>query len=205
VTIRPYALAALLTGLLATEARAANEDPTAVVNTLHETLLGVMKEADALGYSGRYDRIAPALEQSFDFDFMARFVLGQGWQELDAAQQQSWIDAFKRITIATYAGRFSGYTGEQFNTLGQETAAQDTVFVKTVVDRPDADDVELTYRLRKTQNGWRIIDIYQKGTVSELALRRSEYSSVLKREGFDKLLEVVNAKIAAYAAGKTES
>jgi phospholipid transport system substrate-binding protein len=184
--------------------RAADDGPEVVVERLHETLLGVMKEATVLGYQGRYSRIAPALQASFDFEFMARFVLGSGWKGLSESQQTAWTDAFVRITTATYASRFKGYGGEQFKTLGQDPAAQDTVFVRTVVDRPDADDVELTYRVRKTDQGWRIIDIYQKGTVSELALRRSEFSGVLKREGFDKLLEVVNAKIADYADGKDE-
>lgn len=174
---------------------------TQTVETLHTALLGVMKDADALGYQGRYDRLAPVLKAHFDFPFMARFVLGPGWQTLAPPDQQRWLETFERITIATYAWRFKGYTGESFKTLGQEPAGQDTLFVRTVVDRTDAEDVELTYRLRKTDAGWRIIDIYQKGTISELALRRSEYSAVLKRDGFERLLETVNAKLAAYAAG----
>jgi hypothetical protein len=35
--------------------------------------------------------------------------------------------------------------------------------------------------------------------VSELALRRSEYSSLIKREGFDSLLVALNEKIADLA------
>lgn len=192
--------------LLCAPARGAEtaDEATQVVTGLHDTLLGVMKEATALGYQGRYDRIAPALTQAFDFESMARFVLGQQWKDLSPQDQARWLEAFERITVATYAGRFTGYTGEQFRTLGQDPAAQDTVFVRTVVDRPEVDDVELTYRLRKTDPGWKVIDVYQKGTVSELALRRSEYSSVLKRDGFEKLLEVVNAKIADTAAGRVE-
>lgn len=199
-TVRLGGLVVLLLGL-ALPLRADEPAATQTVETLHAALLGVMKEAGTLGYQGRYDRLAPVLETHFDFPFMARFVLGPGWPALGPADQQRWIEAFSRITTATYAWRFKGYTGESFKTLGQEPAAQDTLFVRTVVDRTDADDVELTYRLRKTDAGWRIIDIYQKGTVSELALRRSEYSAVLKRDGFETLLATVNAKLAGYAAG----
>jgi phospholipid transport system substrate-binding protein len=198
------AAAALALLVLAAPLWAEDDAATQVVNGLHDTLLDVMKNATSLGYQGRYDRIAPVLQRDFDFDFMARFVLGPGWTSLTADEQQQWADAFRRITTATYAARFKGYSGESFKTLGQEPATQDTVFVRTVINRTDADNVELTYRLRKTPDGWRIIDIYQKGTVSELALRRSEYSSVLKRDGFAKLLATVNAKIADYAAGKIQ-
>ena len=46
---------------------------------------------------------------------------------------------------------------------------------------------------------WKIIDIYLNGTVSELALRRSEYSSMIKREGFDSLIVALNDKITDLA------
>ena len=192
----------LLSLLLGTAVWAADDGAKATVETLHETLIGVMKDAKSLGYQGRYDRIKPAVETAYDLDFMAKFVLGPDGKDLSAADQSRWRDAFERITVATYAGRFTGWGGEEFKTLGEEPAAQDTVFVKTVLDRPDAEDVQLTYRLRKDGDGWKIVDVYNKGTVSELALRRSDYSSVLKREGFDKLVETVDAKVADYASGK---
>ena len=192
----------LLSLLLGTAVWAADDGAKATVETLHGTLIGVMKDAKSLGYQGRYDRIKPAVETAYDLDFMAKFVLGPDGKDLSAADQSRWRDAFERITVATYAGRFTGWGGEEFKTLGEEPAAQDTVFVKTVLDRPDAEDVQLTYRLRKDGDGWKIVDVYNKGTVSELALRRSDYSSVLKREGFDKLVETVDAKVADYASGK---
>jgi phospholipid transport system substrate-binding protein len=197
------ATALLLGLLLGSPLWAADEGAKAPVENLHATLIGVMKDATQLGYQGRYARIAPAVEAAFDLDFMAKFVLGPDGKDLSPADQARWRDAFERITVATYAGRFTGFGGEQFQTLGEEPAAQDTVFVKTVLDRPEpAEDVQLTYRVRKTDTGWKIVDVYNKGTVSELALRRSDYSSVLKREGFDKLLQTVDAKIADYASGK---
>jgi len=181
-------------------------EETAVTFTaaLNESLLAVMKDAEQLGYQGRYDRLAPLLDKSFDFPFMARFALGRAWKELDEEQQKKWLGKFIEVTTATYAGRFKADSGGHFETLGEEPAAQDTIFVKTKLVIPDNDDVELTYRVRKTAEGWRVIDVYLNGTVSELALRRSDYSAVLRREGFDKLLEVVDQKIAELAAGKVE-
>ncbi len=172
------------------------------VEDLHATLIGVMKDAASLGYAGRYARLQPAIERHYDLDFMARFVLGPAWKDLSAADQQRWRAAFEEMTVATYAGRFTGYGGEQFRTLGEEPGSEDSVFVRTVLDRPDADDVQLTYRLRRIGDRWQIVDVYQKGTVSELALRRSEYTTVLKRDGFASLLDSVTEKAAAYAAAK---
>jgi hypothetical protein len=45
------------------------------------------------------------------------------------------------------------------------------------------------------------MDVYMNGTVSELALRRSEYSALLKREGFASLMKAIDDKIAALRSG----
>jgi phospholipid transport system substrate-binding protein len=50
------------------------------------------------------------------------------------------------------------------------------------------------YRLHQRDGAWRIVDVYLNGTVSELALRRSEYSSVVKRDGFDALVRSIEEK-----------
>jgi phospholipid transport system substrate-binding protein len=55
--------------------------------------------------------------------------------------------------------------------------------------------------MHKTPSGWKIIDVYLDGTVSELALRRSEFSGIVKRENFDALIAALDAKIAKLAAG----
>jgi len=46
-----------------------------------------------------------------------------------------------------------------------------------------------------------IVDVYLDGTVSELALRRSEFVSIVKRQNLDALLVALDAKIAKLAAG----
>jgi phospholipid transport system substrate-binding protein len=198
--------AAAAMAMTVVSAAPARGDETAASFTagLNESLLAVMKDAEQLGYQGRYERLAPLLAKSFDFPFMARFALGRSWKDLDQEAQKKWLEKFTEVTTATYAGRFRADSGGQFEMLGEEPAAQDTIFVKTKLVIPDDDDVELTYRVRQTSDGWRVVDVYLNGTVSELALRRSDYSAVLRREGFDKLLEVVDQKIAELAAGKVE-
>ena len=91
------------------------------------------------------------------------------------------------MTVSNYAGRFVGEPGPSFETLGEEEGARGTRMVRTKLVQPSDEDVELNYRLRETDEGWRVIDCYMNGTVSEVALRRSEYGSVLRRDGFDAL------------------
>lgn len=178
---------------------------TAGIEKLHETLLGVMKEASALGFTGRLERIRPVLLDLYDFPFMAEKSVGLGWRDLDDAERTRLVDAFSRLAIATYAARFDRWDGARFETLGVQPASAGTVLVKTRIVRGNGEAVALDYRMRADAGQWRIIDVFMNGTVSELALRRSEYSGVLKRSGFDALLQAIEQKIAAQERGAQEA
>jgi phospholipid transport system substrate-binding protein len=178
------------------------ETPVAVVEKLHSQLLDVMKRADELGFDGRLALLRPVLSETFDLAFVGEKVVGNHWNKLSEDEQKRWIEKFSHLMAANYAGRFSGYNGESFRTLGEEAAARDTRVVLTKILVPSDEDVQLNYRLIGTASGWRIIDVYLNGTVSELALRRSEYSATLKRDGFDKLTAAVDDKIAELSKKK---
>lgn len=180
-------------------AASADGAPISVVNRFHEVILGVMRQAKELGYEGRLARLAPAINDTFDLEYMATKVIGRNWNTLRAAEQDEWLATFAQLTRATYAGRFNRHSGERFETLGQESGAHETVIVRTTVVGGE-EDINLTYRLHDTAAGWKVIDVYFKGTVSEIALRRSEYSSVLKRDGFEALVATLNRKIEDLAA-----
>jgi phospholipid transport system substrate-binding protein len=175
---------------------AANEGTaSAAVESLHDILTGAMKEADTLGFQGRFALIAPAVNTYFDQEFMAAKSIGRHWKKLTTDEQARWLVSFSNLTVANYAGRFKGYSGEHFVLEGEEEAPHDTMLVKTMLVLPNDDDVRLNYRLREIEGSWKIIDVYMNGTVSELSLRRSEYSSTVKRDGFDRLIVAVEQKL----------
>jgi phospholipid transport system substrate-binding protein len=172
---------------------------TPCVEKLHAALTEVMKNAGALGYQGRYAQLTPIVAEAFDLSFMAEKTVGRHWKKLAERDQARWVDAFERLTTATYADRFEGYSGETFQTDAEQPAIHNTMMVLTTLTRPDGEDVHLNYRLHRTGDTWKIIDVYLDGTVSELALRRSEYSSVLKRRGFEELIDSLDGKVAEMA------
>ena len=205
-----FALAALIVTVgVAEPAEAANEagataestadapaQPTAVVEGFHGALIDMMKRSDELSFDQRVEYLMPVMDETFDLDFMSAKSVGRQWKKLSAEEQRAWRAKFSQLTVSNFAGRFVDYSGEMFSTVGNEPAARDTIMVLTRLDVPGDESVDMNYRLRETKEGWRIIDIYLKGTVSELALRRSEYSSTLKRDGFERLAEAVDKKIA---------
>lgn len=167
---------------------------TKIVEGLHDEMLAVMKDGKALGFDGRLARLQKAIEARYDFSFMAEKSVGLAWKDLDAAQRAQLVDAMGRLAGATYAGRMADFSGEKFETLGTQEAGQATMLVRTQIVESGGKTTSLDYRLRETPAGPRIIDVFYNGTVSELAMRRSEYSSLLKKGGFPLLIDTIEKK-----------
>lgn len=160
----------------------------APVRRFYDALLDVMKRAKALGLKGRYDVLAPVISSTFDLAAMTRIAVGPKWTSLPPEQQKELIDAFSRMTIATYASRFDGYSGEKFEIEPDVESRAGGSVVHTRIVQPSGEPVTLNYLLRKSAGAWRIVDVYLTGTISELATRRAEFASILDSGGAQALV-----------------
>jgi phospholipid transport system substrate-binding protein len=185
--------------LQAETAEAKSAEAKSVVEKLHTTLLDVMKRADALGYSGRYDELAPVVSASFDFDTIGQQLLGRYWAGLNADQRKLFLETFTQLSTATYAARFDGFKNETFRTVSQETKGDWTIVTAELV-KSDGDTVQFKYILKPAGERWRIVNVFADG-VSELAARKAEYSTVMRDRGFDALIALLRDKIDHYAKG----
>ena len=172
--------------------------PGAVVNTLDQSLIDVMQQAKQLGYNGRYAKLEPVLRQAFDIRYMTQLAVGPGWSTLSQDQQDRLADAFGKFITATYARRFDGYSGERFETLGEKPIGQATM-VQTRLVKSNGEAIALNYVARQNGARWQVVDVYLTGTISELAQRRSEFSAVFQRAGYDGLLAALQQKAAQAA------
>jgi phospholipid transport system substrate-binding protein len=192
------ALGLLAVGAGATPARAA--DPTATLNNFYKVLLAVMRDGPTLGFKGRFDRLSPAVRQAYDLPLMTRLVVGLGWQSISPPEQQQLVDAFSDFSIANYASQFDDYSGESFEVSPKvDPAPGGDVVVRTKLVQTNDKPVELDYLLRNSSGGWHIIDVYLNGTVSQLATRRSEFSSVLRQQGVGGLIALLKQRTSALA------
>ena len=75
-------------------------------------------------------------------NFMAEKSAGRDWKTFNDEQKQQWIEAFSDHTLANYASRFKGFSGQNFETHGEEEAAshlaqgvKDTLGFPTTIPR----------------------------------------------------------------------
>ena len=164
------------------------------VEKLHATLLDVMQQASQLGFNGRVEKLNPVLNESFDFATISRIVTGPHWKKLDTEKQENFVDIFRRLSAATYASNFSGFSGEQFKTVAVDEKRGRFV-VRTKIIKTDGEEISLDYVVADNDGMLQIINVIAQG-VSDLSLKRADYTAVIDSEGFDSLVGKLDEKIA---------
>ena len=190
----------LMVGIIAERAAATATGAQDSVRSFYATLLTTMKDGGMLGQSGRYARLAPMVDRHFDVPFMTRLAIGPSWSALPAAQQQRLTEAFRHYIVATYADRFDSWSGEQLQVTGEQPYSAD-VIVQTKIAKPNGETTTLNYRMHQNQGSWQISDVYLDGSISQLAVQRSEFNSILRREGADGLVMALNRKVDLLSKG----
>ena len=169
-------------------ATAAAETPRDVVAAMQSALLDVWERSDELSADQRYEHLKPALEQAFDFGRMIEVAAGPAWARAAPQEQAQLKEAFTRYSVATYASRFSEYTGQRFDITDQRSGPRNLTLVDTTIVRPAGEAVPITYVVRTEGDRPQIVDVIHKG-VSEMAVRRSDYRSILARSGPGELAQ----------------
>ena len=178
--------------LAAPLAAQANDPARAPVQTLDDGLLAIMKGGKALGTAGRAARIGPVVDQTFDVALITRLSVGPDWLKVAPADQTALVAAMRRLTVAQYAANFDSYGGESFKIdPAVETRGSDKV-VRTTLAAPKGDPVSIGYRLRQSGGSWRIVDVYYKNAISQLATRRADFATIFAKGGAKALISHLN-------------
>ncbi|HEX7760861.1 MAG TPA: ABC transporter substrate-binding protein [Caulobacteraceae bacterium] len=171
---------------------AAPADPAAAqVDAFDASLVAAMKGGKALGAKGRARQLTSAVQRAFDMPSMAAFAVGPAWASFTPAQKQQVIEAFTRLSVASWAHNFDSYGGEQFVIDPNVQVRGTDKVVQTKLTRPGGDPVNLTYRMRQVGGSWKIIDVYY-GAISQLTTRRSDFAGPVASGGAAGLVSHLN-------------
>jgi len=171
----------------------AGDAAKAVVDSLHNQLFAAASDP-TFTFAERFEQLAPVVEASYDFKYISRFILRRSWRDLEPAQQEKFISAFQRLSVANYASRFAELKEESLVITEVAAGSGERVQVDARLQSEEI-DVLLSYTLAGDEGeNWAIVNLIADG-VSDLALRRAEYSRVLKEKGFDGLLTHIDKQV----------
>ena len=162
-----------------------------VVTSFHNALLQIIGEQGGQSDQVRYDALQQIMDHAFNFEVMIKTISGRHWRKANEAERTALKQAFRDVSIATYADQYAGLTDGSFRTITSRQGPRGLQLVDTEL-KTSSKKVALTYVLREKAGEWQIIDVLlDGGKISELAKRASEYSKTLKDGGANALISVL--------------
>lgn len=169
---------------------------TAPVTALDNGLVSVMKAGKKTPFPERYRMLEPVIVASFDLPRVLQVVVGFGWSSIPESQRKSLLAVFTQYTVASYVANFDTFDGEQFRVLPGLRAVGQLQVVQTEIVRRSKGPVKINFVMRNVGAAWRIVDVLLDGTISQVAVQRSDFSSLLTSGNATALVAALKKKVA---------
>ncbi|MDA8052165.1 MAG: ABC transporter substrate-binding protein [Rhodospirillales bacterium] len=194
------ALAALLAPVSAGAAPsfAAVSAPIAALNA---GLIGVMKAGKESPFDKRFAMLEPIVVKVFDLPHILAMSVGFGWPTLKPAEQKSLLSVFRQYTVASYVANFKSYDGEQFRVLPKLRSVGVQQVVATEIVPRNGKPTRIDYVMRQNGTIWQAVDVLLDGTISQVAVQRSDFHSFLASGGAAALIAALRKKVASLSGG----
>jgi phospholipid transport system substrate-binding protein len=177
------------------------QDARKFVQSTIDDVMSVLRNPN-LPLEQKKDRVQNIAYERFDFPLISKLVLARNWRRFSEKQRTEFIEAFKKHLAATYRDTLDNYRDEKISITGAREESNGDVTVMTEISTSGS-PTHVNYRLRKTDEGWRGIDVIIEG-VSLVQNFRSQAQEIVSNEGPDALIQKLrNKQISSPHAKKT--
>ena len=167
------------------------------VKTLDDALLAAMKSGDAASFNRRSQDLEPVIDRVFNLRAVLAASIGLSWTSIPHTQRATLAAAFRRYTVSSYVANFDSYNGQSFEILPEaRKVSSGEVVVRTRLIRRDKAPVKLDYVMRSGPNGWQVVDVLTGGSISRVAVQRSDFRQLLESGGAAALTAGLERKTA---------
>jgi phospholipid transport system substrate-binding protein len=131
-----------------------------------------------------------------DYKFAGAKVLGKRFKSVPREKIPVFFEEFRKYLIATYAGALALYEGQTVEfEPGKSFEGKKAVTVRAVISEDGRPDIKVAFKVRRSSKTkeWRVWDMEAEG-ISMLSSKRSEFESILRQEGIDKIIAIMQEK-----------
>lgn len=174
-----------------TSAALAASSPTDDVRTSVDAILVILQNGELDVQQKRAD-ISKIITKRFDFRAMSQRTLATNWKKTSDEEKKQFTALFSQLIESSYVGKIEAYTNEKVEYPGEKVKGKKAV-VETLILTSSA-DIPVNYKLYQKGDQWLVYDVIIEG-ISLISNYRSSYQEIMKDEGFDGLLNKMQAKI----------
>jgi phospholipid transport system substrate-binding protein len=197
------AAALLVLGAIVPARAGGDAAAVATIQQLIDGLLQIMKAGPATPFQQRFAVLGPVIDKTFDLPAILQESVGSSWVTLSADQQAMLTAAFRRYTVASYVNSFDDYNGQRFTISPETRVVGNQQIVETKVVPKNGGSHELDYVMREGAAGWRVADVLADGSISRVAVQRSDFRRILARGGAQALADSLRMKSSDLSDGSS--
>ena len=189
-----------LTLSVSAQAQSNEENPYELVQVVASKTFDRMKNEQAQIASDP-ETLRLIMEQELlphiDYQFAAFKVLGKHFRSVPREKLSEYVSVFREYLITTYAIAM-GYYDDQtviFEPAG-DVEGKKAVTVRCIIKDDDRPDIKIAFQVRKNSktNEWKAYDMIAEG-ISLVDSKRSEFESILRQDGIDKVIGIMKDSI----------
>lgn len=121
------------------------------------------------------------LDEGFDLDYIARFVMGRYWKLFNEAQKTEFKTIFRLRLKDTYAKRFREYKGVVFQIKSNHVEGGKEV-VETTIQKPGGVTTPVQWEVVRSGSRHKVRDVVVEG-ISMSQTMRGDYSAAYQAAG----------------------
>jgi phospholipid transport system substrate-binding protein len=171
---------------------------------LYAALEAAMQAGRTTPFKQRFDALAPVVDRVFDLETVLKVSIGLRWDTMDATLRAPLLKAFRRFTIATYVANFDRNDGDRLQVLPSTREFGSDRIVETEIVN-GGQHLRVDYVMRDVSGSWRAVDVLLEGSISRVAVQRSDFRKILAGGDTEALILSLRRKIADLSDGALSS
>lgn len=133
-----------------------------------------------------------------DYKFAGAKVLGKHFKSVPRNQIPLFFEEFRKYLIATYAVALAQYEDQDvLFEPEKDFDGKKAVTVRALIKDDDRPDIKIAFKVRRNSKTkeWKAYDMVAEG-ISVLSSKRSEFESILRQEGIERVIAIMQEKNA---------
>jgi phospholipid transport system substrate-binding protein len=142
-------------------------------------------------------KLQAIFDEMLDYGALAEASLGKEWAGRSDAEKTQFTDLLKQLVRKAWERNLKNTLGFDIAYTGEDPADGAMMVRTTATSRKDAreEPIEIVFKVAQTGGTWKVQDIVTEG-VSLVSSYRSQFTKIIKKDGFPVLIQKMKDKIA---------
>jgi phospholipid transport system substrate-binding protein len=175
----------------------AEENPQVLIETATNQMMSELKEKSAAIAEDKSvvnEIVERILLPNIAVNTISRRVMGKHARQATDEQKERFANAFKGYMIRFYSNAFAEYTDETVDYLdAPDFEDEKRVLIKTRLNLKGSTPIPIDYRLQRSGDSWKIIDVVIEG-ISLVISNRTQFGNSISRDGLDTVIAKLEYK-----------